>query len=73
MKTHPEAPTASLDWSLYVDCPKCEWANDLADPQHDTEHDIARHTFSNAWDKLRGWEVKCDGCGHEFKIEKVEY
>jgi len=66
-------PTASLDWSLYVDCPKCGEANDLSDPQHDTEHDIARHIFSNAWDKLNGWEVTCENCDHEFTIEKVEY
>lgn len=66
-------PTANLEWSLYVHCPKCEWANDLADPKHDTEHDIARYLFTNQWDKLNGWEVNCEGCGHEFKIEKVEY
>lgn len=73
MNTQPEAPTAQLDWSLYVYCPKCERGNDLADPQHDTDHDIARHIFSNAWGKLDGWEVTCEGCGHEFKIKKVEY
>lgn len=73
MTEQPETPTAQLEWSLYVYCPKCELANDLADPQHDTEHNIARHIFSNEWDKLRGWEVTCEKCGHEFKIEKVEY
>ena len=31
-------PTARLEWSLYVSCPKCELSNDLADPEHDGEH-----------------------------------
>lgn len=65
--------TARLDWSLTVYCPSCDESNDLADSQHDPDHDIARHIFLNEWDKLDGWEVTCDHCGHEFKIEKVEY
>ena len=66
-------PTARLEWSLYVDCPKCSESNDLADSQHDTEYAIARHVFNNEWDKLQGWEVTCEHCGHEFTIKKVEY
>lgn len=66
-------PTARLDWSLYVDCPKCEESNDMAGSEHDSEHQIAKHIFSNAWDKLDGWEVTCSGCGNEFKIKTVEY
>lgn len=73
MSTQLQVPTATLNWSLYVRCPKCESLNDLSDPEHDTEHDIARHLFTNDWDKLKGWEVTCESCGHEFKIEKVEY
>lgn len=73
MTTTPQAPIAHLDWSLTVRCPKCDHANDLADGRHDTEHDIARHIFSNDWDVLKGWEVTCEHCGHEFTIEKVEY
>lgn len=68
-----EKPTALLNWSLHVDCPKCSLSNDLASCLHDVEHDIARHIFTNAWDKLEGWEVTCEGCGHEFEIERVEY
>jgi DNA-directed RNA polymerase subunit RPC12/RpoP len=68
-----DRPTALLDWSLYVDCPKCGKFNDLAEPDHDTENEIGKHLFTNAWDKLNGWEVKCQHCGHEFTIEKVEY
>ncbi len=66
-------PTALLNWSLHVDCPKCGLSNDLASCLHDGEHDIARLIFTNAWDKLEGWEVTCDGCEHEFTIERVEY
>ena len=66
-------PTALLDWSLYVDCPKCSLSNNLASSLHDCEYSIARHIFTNAWDKLEGWEVTCEGCEHEFTIERVEY
>lgn len=66
-------PTALLDWCLYVDCPKCGLGNNLASCLHDTELTIARHIFTNAWDKLEGWEVTCEGCKHEFVIGGVEY
>ena len=65
--------TALLDWGLHVDCPKCELSNNLASGLHDSEYSIARHIFSNDWDKLDGWEVTCEGCEHEFTIERVEY
>lgn len=67
------SPTARLDWSLHVDCPKCSLSNDLSSALHDGEHSISRHIFTNAWDKLNGWEVTCEGCEHEFTIERVEY
>lgn len=66
-------PTAYLQWALTVDCPKCNCYNDLATSKHDAEHDIARRIFTNEWDKLAGWEVTCEGCGHEFEIKRVEY
>jgi hypothetical protein len=28
---------------------------------------------TNEWDKLAGWEVTCEGCGHEFLLGGVEY
>ena len=68
-----EKPIANLDWSLHVDCPKCEQSNDLADSQHDKEGNIARHIFTNQWDVLNDWEVTCGHCDHEFTIEKVEH
>lgn len=66
-------PTALLDWSLCVDCPKCGVSNNLASSLHDGDLDIARRVFTNAWDKLEGWEVTCEGCGHKFEIERIEY
>ena len=56
-----------------MDCPKCELSNNLASGLHDVEHDIARRIFTNEWDKLAGWEVTCEGCGHEFLLGGVEY
>ena len=66
-------PIALLEWSLNVECPQCEKGNDLADSVHDNDHDIGQAIFSNNWKRLDGWEVTCEHCGHEFKIEKVEY
>ena len=66
-------PTAQLYWSLHVDCPKCGESNDLSNARHDCEHDIARRIFMNEWGKLAGWEVTCEGCGHEFLLGGVEY
>ena len=66
-------PVANLEWSLHVGCPKCDESNDLASPEHDVEHEIAKHIFNNNWDALKGWEVTCEHCGHEFKLERVEY
>lgn len=68
-----QLPVATLEWSLYVDCPKCQESNDLADSEHDPDNEISRHIFMNDWDGLNDWEVTCKHCGHEFKIEKVEY
>ncbi|HQY77381.1 MAG TPA: hypothetical protein PLT54_11630 [Rhodoferax sp.] len=65
--------TARLDWSLRVYCPECGESNDLSESHHDTEFDIAKRIFTNAWEKLEGWEVECEHCEHEFTIEKVEY
>lgn len=73
MTTETKHPIAILDWSLRVECPKCEEENDLAGVKHDAENNIGLHIFTNAWDKLNGHEVTCEHCGHEFTIEKVEY
>lgn len=63
--------TAYLEYSVNVECPKCEESTDLVD--NDDDHIVSRAIFSNNWDALKGHEVTCEHCGHEFKIEKVEY
>ena len=68
-----QRPTALLDWSLHVDCPKCGLDNNLASCLHDAENVIARRIFTDAWDTLEGWEVTCEGCKHEFLLGGVEY
>lgn len=62
---------ARLDYSLHVDCPGCHESFDLVDT--DDHSEIANRIFNNAWDKLKGYEVVCPHCQHEFQIEKVEY
>lgn len=71
--TTDTSPKARLDWSLIVECPGCSRENDLARAVHDAEYAIARYIFADQWDKLRGWEVTCEHCDHEFKISKMEY
>lgn len=71
--TNLTQPVAQLDWSLHVECPKCEEDNDIAGPEHDSEHTIAQAIFTNAWDKLEGHEITCEYCGHEFTLARVEY
>lgn len=66
-----QGQTARLYWSLYVDCPKCGETFDLAD--HDDEYTCAKAVFTNQWDLLKGREVTCPKCDHEFKLEKVDY
>ena len=73
LEAEARKPVALLDWGLYVDCPKCSLSNNLASCLHDTETTIARHIFTNAWDKLEGWEVTCEGCSHEFLLGGVQY
>lgn len=67
------APTARLDWSLWVECPKCKEENDLSTGEHDPDSEIGIAIFNNAWDRLKGLHVTCEHCGHGFTIEGVEY
>ncbi len=66
-------PTAYLEWSLNVECPKCKEDNDLSSGDHDPENEAGKAIFSNAWDDLKGHAVVCEHCGHEFKIDEVEH
>lgn len=64
---------AYLEWSLHVACPACSQSNDIARANHDTENMIARHIFTDQWQRLEQWEVTCEHCNHEFTIDKVVY
>ena len=64
--------TAYLDWSLDVECPKCSEDNTISDSEHDPEHAVSKAIFTNAWDDLKGFEVTCKHCSHEFKLDEVE-
>ena len=63
--------TATLDWSLTTECPKCYENFDLA--TEDYENTISNAIFNNRWDSLRGLEVTCPECLHEFKLTVIEY
>lgn len=73
MKTEMTQHVAKLNWSLYVECPSCKESNDIASPSHDRDNRISQRIFSNEWDKLKGYELKCEECGHEFELGSVEY
>ena len=66
-------PVAQLDWSLYVDCPSCDESFDLADTDHDTDYTLSKKIFNNQWDRVKGHEVTCPHCNHEFTLGGVEY
>lgn len=63
--------TAYLDWSLDVECPKCGETTDLS--ANDDDAVVSGAIFHNNWDALKGFEVTCENCGHEFKLDEVEY
>ena len=66
------ANTATLWWSLWVDCPKCGKENDLSDA--DDEHWLSTRIFTNRWPEVKGHECTCAECGHEFILDGgVEY
>lgn len=65
--------TASLSWSLDVDCPACEEIIELAESPYSDDQHIVVAIFNNKWDSLKGYEVTCKYCQHEFKIDEVEY
>lgn len=64
---------ASLDFSLYAECPYCQYNNDLAGYPHDEEGCFSIPLFNNKWDEIKGHEVTCDCCEQMFTISKVEY
>ena len=56
-----------------IECPNCKEDIDLASGDYDDENFIASAIFSNRWDDLRGHEITCEKCNHEFELESVEY
>lgn len=62
---------AILSWHLFIDCPECKEHVDLADLHSD--YGLAQKVFNNKWGDLKGCDVQCPECGHEFKLDGVEY
>lgn len=63
--------TAQLAWSLFIKCPSCGKLFDLVN--YDDDNKISRAIFNNKWDELKGHEVSCPHCDHDFKVDEVEY
>ena len=73
MQSNEQKPVARLDWSLYVDCPRCDESFDLVDIDDDHDNTLAKKIFTNQWDQVNGHEVTCPYCAHEFTLGGVEY
>ena len=71
--TDQKPPAARLDWSLYVNCTNCDESFDLVDQDGDNDNSLAKKIFTNEWDKVKGHEVTCPHCSHEFALGGVEY
>ena len=64
-------PIATLDFTLYVECPDCKEDFNIIDQD---DHDLfTLGLFNNRWDGLKGAEVTCPKCDHQFEIFGVEY
>ena len=64
---------AQLIYSVLVKCPLCKQETDLIDNDNDDDGKISRHIFNNNWDQLKGTDVVCGNCEHEFKLDGMEY
>lgn len=62
---------AYLDWSLTFECGSCGAVIDLA--ENDDDAVVANAIFHNNWDALKGYEVVCENCVHENRIDSVEH
>lgn len=65
-------PIASLNYDLYVDCPKCKNDFDLIE-KNDDDKRMSGPLFLSKWEELEDLDVVCDHCDHEFQIKKVIY
>ena len=64
---------ARLEYSVCVECPLCKQDTDLIDEDNDAESRISRPLFNNDWEKLKGLDVVCGNCEHEFELDGLEY
>jgi hypothetical protein len=64
-------PKARLVCYLWIDCPNCDNTIDLLN--EDPDYVIAKAIFNNQHDSLKGHEVNCPVCDHNFVIDEVEY
>lgn len=62
---------AHLFFSLDIKCPNCHHEFDALDQDYDNY--VSTHLFNNEWDKIKGYNLTCTICKHEFEITKVEY
>jgi hypothetical protein len=62
---------ARLTCHLWIDCPNCDDTIDLLD--EDPDYVISNALFNNKWDDLKGYEVNCGCCDHDFVIDEIEY
>jgi len=66
-------PTGVLDWSLTIECPKCNEDLDLSSGDYNSDGCISTPIFNNKWDDLKGLEIQCACCEHDFYIKEVVY
>lgn len=62
---------AYFEMRLLAECPHCHDTTDLLDQDHD--NDMATALTTNAWNKLKDYDVLCPTCEREFVISGVEY
>jgi ssDNA-binding Zn-finger/Zn-ribbon topoisomerase 1 len=66
--------TATLYWSLDVECPNCKHDIDLAkDEDFDTEGFFSYCIFNNKWNEIENSEIECPNCKKTFLLKGVEY
>ena len=64
--------TATFDYQVMVNCPKCNMHIDLLE-DNDDESRISMYIFNNEWEKIKGLTVICNHCEHEFDLDGMEY
>ena len=62
---------ATLNYAVNIECPKCNIAFDLTD-NNDNDGEITVPLFNNRWNDVKGFDVVCDNCEHEFELDGIE-